>query len=276
MGAKESCDPGARKESRHGPSRKLARTSARNLRFPNAHDADDPLARRPVCSHVVRHKRCSAGMPSSQDRPDAQSTESSTDRCARPLARARRPLVRARAVLPRRPRNEVDVFTKCHERGLPVMLKGPTGCGKTRFIEHMARKLEPPARHDRLPRRPLGERSHRPLPHSRRRDGLGRRSADDRGATRRDLLSRRSRRGAAGHRRRHPSAHRRPAHPADREDRRAHRGGARLSARDLVQPRLPARDQGSQAEHSAALRDDRLRLSVVARPRRRSSRTRAA
>jgi len=38
--------------------------------------------------------------------------------------------------------NEVSVFTKCHERGLPVMLKGPTGCGKTRFIEHMAARLE--------------------------------------------------------------------------------------------------------------------------------------
>ena len=40
--------------------------------------------------------------------------------------------------------NEVAVFTKCHERGLPVMLKGPTGCGKTRFIEHMAAKLKRP------------------------------------------------------------------------------------------------------------------------------------
>lgn len=39
---------------------------------------------------------------------------------------------------------EVDVFTKCHARGLPVMLKGPTGCGKTRFIEHMAWKLNRP------------------------------------------------------------------------------------------------------------------------------------
>jgi len=37
--------------------------------------------------------------------------------------------------------NEVDVFAKCHERGLPVMHKGPTGCGKTRFIEHMAHVL---------------------------------------------------------------------------------------------------------------------------------------
>ena len=57
---------------------------------------------------------------------------------------AGRALVRARAVLPRRLGNEVDVFAKCHARGLPVMLKGPTGCGKTRFIEHMAWKLERP------------------------------------------------------------------------------------------------------------------------------------
>jgi len=39
---------------------------------------------------------------------------------------------------------EVQVFQACHERGLPVMLKGPTGCGKTRFIEHMAWKLGRP------------------------------------------------------------------------------------------------------------------------------------
>lgn len=40
--------------------------------------------------------------------------------------------------------NEIDVFGRCHERGLPVMLKGPTGCGKTRFIEHMAHRLGRP------------------------------------------------------------------------------------------------------------------------------------
>ena len=39
---------------------------------------------------------------------------------------------------------EREIFARCHERGLPVMLKGPTGCGKTRFIEHMAWKLERP------------------------------------------------------------------------------------------------------------------------------------
>lgn len=36
---------------------------------------------------------------------------------------------------------EVRVFEQCHARQLAVMLKGPTGCGKTRFIEHMAWRL---------------------------------------------------------------------------------------------------------------------------------------
>src|SRR5688572_30972992 len=40
--------------------------------------------------------------------------------------------------------NEVEIFSMCHERGLPVMLKGPTGCGKTRFVEHMAWRLQRP------------------------------------------------------------------------------------------------------------------------------------
>jgi nitric oxide reductase NorQ protein len=40
--------------------------------------------------------------------------------------------------------DEVAIFATCHARGLPVMLKGPTGCGKTRFVEHMAWKLGRP------------------------------------------------------------------------------------------------------------------------------------
>ncbi len=40
--------------------------------------------------------------------------------------------------------NEVQLFEQCHARGLAVMLKGPTGCGKTRFIEHMAWRLGRP------------------------------------------------------------------------------------------------------------------------------------
>lgn len=39
---------------------------------------------------------------------------------------------------------EIEIFATAHARGLPVMLKGPTGCGKTRFVEHMAWKLGRP------------------------------------------------------------------------------------------------------------------------------------
>jgi nitric oxide reductase NorQ protein len=40
--------------------------------------------------------------------------------------------------------DEVSVFETCHARHLPVLLKGPTGCGKTRFVEHMAWRLGRP------------------------------------------------------------------------------------------------------------------------------------
>jgi nitric oxide reductase NorQ protein len=40
--------------------------------------------------------------------------------------------------------DEIAVFAACHARQLPVMLKGPTGCGKTRFVEHMAWRLRRP------------------------------------------------------------------------------------------------------------------------------------
>lgn len=39
---------------------------------------------------------------------------------------------------------ECALFETAHERGLPLLLKGPTGCGKTRFVEHMAAKLGKP------------------------------------------------------------------------------------------------------------------------------------
>ena len=40
--------------------------------------------------------------------------------------------------------NEIKMFAAAYEAGLPVMLKGPTGCGKTRFVEHMAWRLKRP------------------------------------------------------------------------------------------------------------------------------------
>jgi nitric oxide reductase NorQ protein len=40
--------------------------------------------------------------------------------------------------------DEVEIFERAHDRRLAVMLKGPTGCGKTRFVEHMAWRLDRP------------------------------------------------------------------------------------------------------------------------------------
>jgi nitric oxide reductase NorQ protein len=40
--------------------------------------------------------------------------------------------------------DEVLLFSAAYAARLPLMLKGPTGCGKTRFIEHMAYQLGVP------------------------------------------------------------------------------------------------------------------------------------
>ena len=37
--------------------------------------------------------------------------------------------------------NEVELFEASASMNLPVLIKGPTGCGKTRFIEYMGEKL---------------------------------------------------------------------------------------------------------------------------------------
>ncbi len=38
--------------------------------------------------------------------------------------------------------DEIQVFEAAYQNGLPILLKGPTGCGKTRFMEHMAWRLK--------------------------------------------------------------------------------------------------------------------------------------
>jgi len=40
--------------------------------------------------------------------------------------------------------DEVQVFQTAYDAQLPVILKGPTGCGKTRFVAHMAHRLKRP------------------------------------------------------------------------------------------------------------------------------------
>lgn len=40
--------------------------------------------------------------------------------------------------------DEIKIFEAAYKKGLPVLLKGPTGCGKTRFMEYMAWRLKKP------------------------------------------------------------------------------------------------------------------------------------
>jgi nitric oxide reductase NorQ protein len=39
---------------------------------------------------------------------------------------------------------EVDIFESAYSNQIPVLLKGPTGCGKTRFMQYMAWRLKRP------------------------------------------------------------------------------------------------------------------------------------
>ena len=50
--------------------------------------------------------------------------------------------------------DELDVFEAAYEARLPVLLKGPTGCGKTRFVEYMTWRLY---RQQESPRQLLSE-----------------------------------------------------------------------------------------------------------------------
>lgn len=40
--------------------------------------------------------------------------------------------------------DEIEIFEAAYRQKLPVLLKGPTGCGKTRFMEYMAWRLGKP------------------------------------------------------------------------------------------------------------------------------------
>ncbi|MCO5143591.1 MAG: CbbQ/NirQ/NorQ/GpvN family protein [Oligoflexia bacterium] len=41
-------------------------------------------------------------------------------------------------------KNEIKIFESCFHNQVPLLLKGPTGCGKSHFVEYMADKLNRP------------------------------------------------------------------------------------------------------------------------------------
>lgn len=40
--------------------------------------------------------------------------------------------------------NEIEVFERCFQNHIPLLIKGPTGCGKSHLVEYMAEKLDRP------------------------------------------------------------------------------------------------------------------------------------
>lgn len=40
--------------------------------------------------------------------------------------------------------NEIEVFERCFKNNIPLMIKGPTGCGKSQLVEYMALRLNMP------------------------------------------------------------------------------------------------------------------------------------
>ena len=159
--------------------------------------------------------------------------------------------------------NEETVFKAAYRQGLSLVLKGPTGCGKTRFVEAMAYDLGRPlitvACHDDLTTADLVGRYLLQGGETVWVDG----PLDPSGARGRDLLPRRGRRGAPGHDRRAPSARRPPPPAADRAARHHARRRARLLPRRVVQPRLPERAQGSQGLDPPAHGRHRVRLPAA-------------
>jgi nitric oxide reductase NorQ protein len=52
--------------------------------------------------------------------------------------------------------DEIEVFEAAYQQNLPILLEGPMGCGKTRFMEHVAWRVKKPLDHGVVPRRSHG------------------------------------------------------------------------------------------------------------------------
>ena len=156
--------------------------------------------------------------------------------------------------------NEEAVFKAAYRQGLSLVLKGPTGCGKTRFVEAMAHDLDRPlitvSCHDDLTTADLVGRYLLRGGDTEWVDGPLTRAVR-RGC---HLLPRRGRRGPAGHHRR-PASARRPPTAASHRPPGGHVGrGAGIRSGGVLQPGLPERAQGPQGLHASADGRHRVRL----------------
>ena len=171
--------------------------------------------------------------------------------------------------------DEVALFEQCHARSLAVMLKGPTGCGKTRFVEYMAWRLERPlvtiACHDDLTASDLVGRYLIRHDDTVWQDGPLTRAVRDGAICYLDEMVEARQDTVVVM---HPLTDHRRMLPIDKTGETAG-GRARLPAGDVVQPRLPAHAQGPEAEHAPAVRRARIRLPAAgARGRDRRARKR--
>jgi len=60
--------------------------------------------------------------------------------------------------------DEIELFEAAYRQKTPVLLKGPTGCGKTRFVEHMAWRLGRPLTTVRPKSKASADGDSRPVP----------------------------------------------------------------------------------------------------------------
>ena len=149
--------------------------------------------------------------------------------------------------------DEVALFEAAYAARLPVMIKGPTGCGKSRFVEHMAWKLGRPlvtvACNEDMTAADLVGRFLLEAGGTRWQDGpltlAARHGAicylDEVVEARQDTT-------VVIHPLTDP-----PPHPAARQEGRVGAGAPGLPAGDFVQPRLPESDEGLEDLDEAAL-----------------------
>ena len=167
--------------------------------------------------------------------------------------------------------DEIEIFEAAYHQRVPVLLKGPTGTGKTRFVEHMAWRLgeeltvaNPDAKAgassnghpESLPLVTVA--CHEDLTAS---DLIGRYLLDRDGTRWQDgpltravksgrhLLSRRSRRSEERHHGDHPPPDRPPPDVDDRQTGFSNRRRGRFFAGGVVQPRISERGQRPQTQH---------------------------